>query len=264
METLGYVASLLMGITVGLMGGGGSILTVPILVYLFAISPIEATTTSLFIVGVTSLFTAIQYALRRQLDFEVAAIFSLPCVVGIYLARNILLPSLPEIILLPAGVEIEKGSFILIAFATLMIAASTSMIRQKLDSSLIPSTIHSPVIVGIHGIIVGFVTGFVGAGGGFLILPVLTNVLKLPMRIAIGTSLFIISVNSLFGFTVSALRSPTFLDWGLHLTILAIALVGSFVGAKLSGNVPERKLKRGFGFFVLIVGTAIIIERIFG
>lgn len=263
MEALGYLASLIMGFTIGLLGGGGSILTVPILVYMFAVRPLDATTASLFVVGSTALITSLQYWRRNEADLKVAVIFALPSLIGIFLARNIVLPAIPSLIKLPFGFIIGKDTLVLSSFAFLMIAASASMIRKRPDP---PETmkVHSIGLLGLQGMAVGFVTGFVGAGGGFIILPILANVLKLPMRVAIGTSLFIISINSLFGFMISALRSSSSIDWGLQLTILAIAIAGSFIGAKLAGGIDERKLKRGFGIFVLVVGAAIIIERLLG
>lgn len=260
MEALGYLASLIMGVTIGLLGGGGSILTVPILFYLFSVSPLEATTSSLFIVGSTALITAAQYAFRKQADIKTALIFSLPSLIGIYFARSILLPSIPESVKLPLDFMIDKGSLVLSAFAILMIAASISMIKRK---SVFFETKKSSILkVGFQGIGVGFVTGFVGAGGGFLILPALINLLNLPMRIAVGTSLMIIAVNSLFGFSVSILNHSTRIDWTLQFTILFVALVGSFLGAKFSLKIEEKKLKKAFGWFVLVAGCAIFLERL--
>lgn len=260
MLILGYIASLLMGISLGLMGGGGSILTVPILVYLFHLDPVDATTSSLFIVGSVSLATAIQYGRRKELDFKVALLFALPSLVGIYFARNIVLPRIPNVIGISSSIQVEKGTLILAAFAVLMITASISMLRKKKEN--LEKVKRSKFSVGIQGVVTGFVTGFVGAGGGFMILPVLINVLKLPLRIAIGTSLAIIAINTLFGFFVSLVESSK-INWELQLTVLVIALIGSFLGFKISTRIDDRKLKKGFGWFVFIVGFAILAERIF-
>ncbi len=247
-----------MGVLLGLMGGGGSILTVPILVYLFQMKPVEATTSSLFIVGIVSILTAARYAWRKELKWKIALLFSLPSILGIYLARSIALPNIPEIIQVSETVRIEKGNLILISFSILMIAASISMIRKRNKNTKFFD--RSSLFVGFQGVVTGFVTGFVGAGGGFLILPVLVNILRLPMRIAIGTSLAIIAINTLFGFGVSLVARPQ-IDWKLQVVVLAIALVGSFFGAKISARVDERKLKTGFGWLVLIVGLVMLLER---
>lgn len=260
MEILGYLASLLMGMTIGALGGGGSILTVPILVYLFSVSPIEATASSLFIVGSTALVASAQYATRGQVNFKSALFFSLPSLVGIYFARNVALPSIPDAINLSPGISIEKGDFILSAFSVLMIAASISMIKKKSQEEFLKS--RSSLAIGAQGVGVGFITGFVGAGGGFLILPALVNFLKLPMRVAVGTSLVIIAVNSLFGFWVSIFGGSSQANWSLQLTILGLALVGSFIGARLSDQVDENRLKVAFGWFVLMAGCGIFLERV--
>lgn len=261
MEALGYVASLVMGITIGLLGGGGSILTVPILVYLFAIRPSEASTASLFIVGCISLIASVQYKIKNVADWKTGILFSLPSLVGIFVARSVVLPVIPDVIELPFGISLEKDSLILVTFAVLMIAASTSMIRVR-SLSAVETRTQSTVLVGLQGMVVGFVTGFVGAGGGFLILPVLVNVLMLPMKVAIGTSLFIIAINSLFGFSVSALSGAAIIDWHVQLMVLALGLAGSFIGAKLSGKMDEQKLKKMFGWFILSMGVIIILERV--
>lgn len=259
MEIIGYLASFIMGISLGLMGGGGSILTVPILVYLFQMHPLDATTSSLFIVGSVSLITAVRYGLRNELDFKIALLFSFPSLIGIYFARNVVLPGIPESIALTNAFQIEKGTLVLVAFSILMIAASVSMILQKKEN--LEKKNRSKIFIGAQGVATGFVTGFVGAGGGFMILPVLVKLLHLPMRIAIGTSLAIIAINTLFGFSVSLLKSPN-IDWKLQFIVLAIALVGSFFGLKMSSRIDEKKLKKVFGWFVLIVGLVILIERI--
>lgn len=260
MELAGYLASIFMGVTIGLLGGGGSILTVPILVYLFSVPPIEATTSSLFIVGSTALVTSGQYAVKRQLDVKTALIFSLPSLVGIFVSRNLVLPAIPNQIVGPLGVVIEKGALVLSAFAVLMIVAALSMIKKKTQSTTTGN--RSVVAIGAYGTAVGFITGFVGAGGGFLIIPVLVNFLKLPMRIAVGTSLIIIALNSLFGFSVSFLVQASSVNWPLQLTVLGLALVGSVIGTRFAGRIDERKLKIAFGWFVLLAGSAILLERL--
>lgn len=258
MEIAGYVASFIMGILLGLMGGGGSILTVPILVYMFQLPPLVATTSSLFIVGAVSLVATVQYSKRNESNLKVALLFSIPSLAGIYLARNIILPGIPDVMNFGSSLRIEKGTLILVSFAMLMIVASFSMIRGKRDDPL--KKVRSKFFVGTQGVATGVVTGFVGAGGGFMILPVLVNILHLPMRIAIGTSLIIIAINTLFGFSVSLMEAPQ-IDWKLQFIILAIALAGSFFGAKLSTRIDDKKLKKSFGWFVLIVGILILVER---
>ncbi len=261
MDSLGYLAAIVMGISLGLIGGGGSILTVPILVYLFAQDPIVATTGSLFIVGSTALVGAVINARKKMVDFRAGLFFAVPSFVGVFIARNFLLPNLPEVIYAQNGIILTKALLVMITFAILMVLASRAMIRSgrllTTEPAGEPATIRT---IGTHGFLVGVTTGFVGAGGGFLIIPALVVLLKLPMRIAVGTSLAIISTNSLFGLVISANKQA--LDWPLLLRIMVIGVVGVFVGQFLSAFVNERILKKVFGFFVLLVGTLVFIDQI--
>lgn len=260
LEFFGYFAAILMGITLGLLGGGGSILIVPILVYLFSVDPIQATTSSLFIVGATALITSLQYMKRGEVNIKAGTKFALASFLGIYLSRNYILPALPKVIISNQFLVMTSSDLLLVSFAILMILASLAMLKSKNNSDADRQP-GSTLKITFQGIIVGVVTGFVGAGGGFLILPVLVNLVGLRMRIAVGTSLMIIAANSLFGFGVSYFGGAQ-VDWKLQLSILALAVLGSFVGAKFSTKVSEKSLKKGFGVFVLVVGTLIIVERI--
>jgi uncharacterized membrane protein YfcA len=170
-----------------------------------------------------------------------------------------LLPNIPNTIISTDSFELKSSDLILIGFALLMISASFAMLRTK---KIIEVDSHKAIgfRTALHGVAVGLATGFVGAGGGFLILPALVNLVGLNMRTAVGTSLLIIAANSLFGFGVSFLHHSS-IDWMFQLTLLFLAVVGSLVGAKFSSKVSEQSLKKWFGRFVLIVGSLIIIER---
>ncbi len=261
MEILGYFAALIMGLSLGLIGGGGSILTVPILVYLFAQNPLVATTGSLFVVGSTALVGAISSALKKMIDFKIGFLFAIPSFVGVFAARHFLLPNLPEIIYSQHGILLTKALLVMGAFAILMVLASHAMIRSggsaDTQSKEKPAGLFQ---IGYHGFIVGIATGFVGAGGGFLIIPALVILLKLPMKIAASTSLAIIATNSLFGFMISANQQS--LDWNVLLIISGIGVVGIFVGQMLSASVDEKALKKSFGYFILLVGTIILIDQL--
>lgn len=263
MAVLGYLASVLMGLSLGLMGGGGSILTVPILVYLFGLSPIVATGDSLFIVGLTALVGGIFYFRRGEVDLKTGALFALPGFLGVFLARSWLVPSLPDPILSVGTVVITKPLFIMAAFAVLMMTASLSMIRGRKEVSARPQMSSGKKLTLIlgQGFFVGVVAGFVGAGGGFLIIPALVILVGLPMKMAVGTSLFIIATNSLIGF-LGDLQRQRETDWRLMLTIAAIAIVGLFLGMGLSSKVSEKALKKGFGYFVLMMGIFVLFDQI--
>ncbi len=258
MVWLGYLASIVMGVSLGLIGGGGSILTVPILYYLFGQDSITATTNSLFVVGSTALVGAVTHARNGNIDYKTGVLFALPSFLAVYLVRHFLLPALPDTLFSVAGFTMTKGLLVMLAFAVIMLLAAQAMIRRS-------PTVASPgraqlVSVATKGFLVGATTGFVGAGGGFLIIPALVLLLGLPMKLAIGTSLAIIAANSLFGFAVSAPVNAS--DWGLLLTITALGSGGIFVGHALSSQVSESTLKKGFGYFVLILGSLIFLDQI--
>jgi len=264
MEIYGYIASIFMGLSLGMIGGGGSILTVPILVYLFAINPILATAYSLFIVGLTALVGGGFYLKKGEVDLKTGLIFAVPSFVGVYLTRAFVVPQLPDPVFSLGQHAISKPLLIMLVFAVLMVVASISMIKTRKDSVL-PSKDFSPVnrffLISLEGLVVGGITGFVGAGGGFLIIPALVLLVGMPMKIAVGTSLFIIAAKSLLGF-IGDVQHQAFIDWKLLLTVSGIAIIGLFIGMSLSKKVSEKALKKGFGYFVLIMGTFILFDQI--
>ncbi|MDZ4083145.1 MAG: sulfite exporter TauE/SafE family protein [Bdellovibrionales bacterium] len=264
MELLGYIASIFMGLSLGMIGGGGSILTVPILVYLFGINPILATAYSLFIVGLTALFGGVGYLKKGEVDLKTGFIFAVPSFVGVYLTRRFVIPNLPDPVFSVGEMAISKSLLIMLVFAVLMLAASISMIKARKPATA-PKAPLSPAmkfgLISLEGLVVGGVTGFVGAGGGFLIIPALVVLVGMPMKIAVGTSLFIIAAKSLIGF-IGDLQGTAVIDWKLMLTVAAIAIVGLFIGMNLSKKVSETALKKGFGYFVLIMGAFILFDQI--
>lgn len=261
MEALGYIASFAMGITLGLMGGGGSILTVPIMVYLFSISPTVATGYSLFVVGTTALIGSIMYIRKGDIDIKVGLAFAIPSVIGVTVSRSLIIPKIPEVILKTSGLTLTKEILIMATFAVLMIAAS-SMIKKKTERK--PMEVHPLMrvaLIALEGLVIGLIAGFVGAGGGFLIIPALVLLAGLSMRIAIGTSLLIIAIQSLLGFAGDVARGIT-VDWSLLGAVAAIAAIGIVVGSAIAHKIKEAKLKTAFGWFVLIMGAFILIEQL--
>ncbi len=265
MELLGYFASIFMGLSLGMIGGGGSILTVPILVYLFKIDPILATAYSLFIVGLTALVGGFGYLKNGEVDLKTGFIFAVPSFVGVYFTRAFVVPHLPDPVFSVGSTAISKALLVMLVFAVLMVAASISMIRKK-KSGGEPRKELSPAakfgLISLEGLVVGTVTGFVGAGGGFLIIPALVVLVGMPMKIAVGTSLFIIAAKSLIGFTGDLQSRGDMIDWTLMLTVAGIAIVGLFLGMSLSKKVSEATLKKGFGYFVLVMGAFILFDQI--
>jgi uncharacterized membrane protein YfcA len=265
MEILGFFLATLVGVTLGLIGGGGAILAVPILVYVMHINPLLATTYSLFIVGTTALVGGVQKAREENVDFKTVFVFGIPSIITVYTTRMILLPMIPNNLISIGGLLITKPIALLLLFAIVMIAASMSMIKsgnkKNIEVSDSTASYHYKMIL-LEGIFVGLLTGLVGAGGGFLIIPALVILAKMPMQRAVGTSLFIIACNSLFGFS-SEWISGHFIDWKILGPFTLFALGGIFIGFLISKKIPGDKLKKVFGWFVLVMGIYIIIKELF-
>ncbi len=264
MDILGYIASIFMGLSLGMIGGGGSILTVPILVYLFAINPVLATAYSLFIVGLTALVGGGFYLKKGEVDLKTGLIFAVPSFLGVYLTRAYVVPHLPDPVFTFGSQAISKSLLIMLVFAVLMVAASLSMITSKKVSSSPKADLSASnrfLLISLEGLVVGGITGFVGAGGGFLIIPALVLLVGMPMKIAVGTSLFIIAAKSLLGF-IGDVQHQAYIDWNLLLTVSGIAIVGLFIGMALSKKFSEKTLKAGFGYFVLIMGSFILYDQL--
>jgi uncharacterized membrane protein YfcA len=262
MEIVGYLAAILIGIFLGLIGGGGSILTIPILVYLFHIEPVSAGAYSLFIVGATSLVGAWPKYQQGLVNIKTAIIFGIPSILIIYIIRKFILPIIPIQLGEIAGTPITKSFLMMLLFAVLMIAASFTMIFSKSNTDSIPDSkqqFNYPMIL-LEGILVGLISGLLGAGGGFLIIPALVLLSKLPMKKAVGTSLIIIATNSLIGFTGDL--GHHVINWVLLLSITALAILGIFIGDQLSKTIDGAKLKKGFGWFILLMGLYIIIQQL--
>ena len=266
MEILGYIASILIGISLGMLGSGGSILTVPVLVYLMNVNPLLATTSSLFIVGATSMIGGLRAYSRRLVDFRAITEFGIPSIFSIFITRHYILPSLPDIIFTIGNMQVSKGMFLMLVFAILMLTASFTMIytlHEESDQKEVngPDRHNKFLPLALLGILIGFVTGLLGAGGGFLIIPTLVLFLKLPMKKAVGTSLLIIAINSLFGFLFSLKQFEY--NWTILILFTILAGAGIFIGSKLAEKISGTSLKKGFGWFILIMGIYIIIKELF-
>ena len=257
MEILGYVGALFIGLVLGLTGGGGSILTVPILVYLMSINPVTATAYSLFIVGTTSTFGAIQNYRKNLVDIKNGFIFAIPSFVAVYLTRKFIVPRIPEIII-ESPILITKNTFLMLFFAVIMIFGALSVLKKKSQDNNNEEK-RNLILIGIQTFTIGIIIGLVGAGGGFLIIPSLILFAKLPMRKAVGTSLFIIAMNSLVGFIGDVQNLE--IDWVFLLTFSAISVVGIFIGMYLTKYTNESQLKKIFAYFVLVMAAIILLKE---
>ena len=261
MEILGYIASLFIGVSLGLIGGGGSVLTVPVLVYLFSVEPVLATAYSLFVVGTTSLVGAIPKYRKGLVNMKTAIVFGIPSIASVYFTRRFIVPAIPNNVLTIGDFVLTKPVFFMLVFAILMVFASYSMIKGNGNKEEEPTVqkFNYPLII-IEGLLVGLLTGIVGAGGGFLIIPALVILSKLPMKSAIGTSLLIIAAKSLIGFLGDL--SHTTMNWDLLLPVTALAVGGIFIGDRLSKKMQPQILKKLFGWFVLVLGIYIILKEV--
>ncbi|MCO4292687.1 sulfite exporter TauE/SafE family protein [Solitalea sp. MAHUQ-68] len=262
MELIGYAGAILMGLTLGLIGGGGSILTVPILVYLFNVNTVQATAYSLFIVGLTSAVGSVSHFKQGNIDWRSVLLFGLPSVFSVFITRSFLVKFIPETVVSFGEITIDKSMFLLLLFAVVMLFAAYSMIKKpKYTESINSKVTPDNILLIAQGLFVGELTGLVGAGGGFLIIPALVLMANLPIKKAIGTSLVIIVLNSLVGFLSNHVGIQAS-DWSFMLKFFGIAAVGILIGSTLSKKVSNEKLKPAFGWFVLVMGSFIIIKEL--
>lgn len=258
MELFGYFGALCIGLILGLTGGGGSILTVPILVYVMLIDPIIATAYSLFIVGTTSAFGAVQNYRKGLVDIKKGFLFAIPSFIAVYITRRFLVPLIPDTIV-EQPFLLTKSTFLMVFFAVIMVLAAISMLKKKKEVVETAGNIAISTLL-FQTFTIGIIIGLVGAGGGFLIIPSLVLFAKLPMKKAVGTSLFIIAMNSLIGF-LGDVQTIT-IDWKFLSSFTGISIIGIFIGIYLNKYVNESQLKKGFAYFVLFMATFILVKEL--
>ena len=261
MEVSGYIAALFIGIILGITGGGGSILTVPTLVYILNYNPIIATAYSLFIVGTTYGFGAIQNFRKGLVIPKTAFQFAIPSVIGVYLTRKFIVPGIPDVVFYFGSLKLSKATFLMLLFGVVMFMAAYSMLKKRQGKQLIEAAPKSIAVVVVQMFFVGILIGLIGAGGGFLIVPALMKFAKLPIKKAIGTSLLIITLNSLIGFTGDIQNMV--IDWSFLLIFTAISVIGIFVGIYIQQFINEKHLKKIFGIFVLLMSFFILYKEFF-
>lgn len=259
LEFVGFLCSVLVGVVLGLLGGGGSILSIPILVYLFGVEPVTAQAYSLFIVGVTSLVGAIPKYRENLVNLKTGILFGIPSIIAIFVTRHWLVPAIPEIIFHGESFVFTKRELLLGVFAMLMVLASFQLIRNKKEVQSKNAGFRIFLMV-LEGVLIGFLTGLVGAGGGFLIIPALVFLTGLPFKTAVGTSLFVIAINSLTGFAGDVLLYE--MDWNFLLTITALAIGGILIGNVISRRIAALYLRKAFGWFTLVVGAWILTKEL--
>jgi len=261
METLGYFFSVLIGLSLGLLGAGGSILTVPVLVYFFKIDPLLAVRYSLLVVGITSASSTIPKLRNGQVLITQGSIFGLMSMLVIWLTRRLLLPAIPAVLYHNNNFTLTYAAASMIAFALIMLIAAKGMILGKNAPSTDSGPAPSHMVLILSAMATGLITGLLGAGGGFLIVPALMFFFRLDIKTAIGTSLYIIAINALTGF-LSDISSSN-VEWQLLITVSLLAIVGSLLGQKLSQHLDTKSLKNYFGWFILIMGVFIITSQLY-
>lgn len=262
LQIAGFSASLFIGVSLGLIGGGGSILTLPVLVYVLHINPVLSTAYSLFIVGTTALVGSVNYIRRNLINYPVALAFMLPSFITVIIARRLILPQIPESIQLTSAIHISKGVALLMVFALIMLVAAFAMIKDRsVEADPAQNEGHNYKRVALDGALVGLVTGLLGAGGGFLIIPALVVFARLSMKQAVGTSLLIIAINSLIGFATGLDRQA--IDWTFLVEFTTVAVVGISFGSWATRYIEGASLKRAFGWFVLVLSLSIMGHELF-
>jgi uncharacterized membrane protein YfcA len=260
-EIAGYIAAILIGLSLGLIGGGGSILTVPILVYFFKIDPIMATTYSLFVVGLSSSAGAVSHYQKGNVNFKIAFLFGIPSLVSVFIMRKWVMPAMPHHLFDIGSFEITKSVLLMLVFAVLMLAASISMTRKNNEIAAADSQLNYPRLI-LQSVVVGTITGFVGVGGGFLIIPSLVIFAGLPMKKAVGTSLMVMTISSLLG-VLGDVSGPMAINYTFLIMFSAFAIAGIFGGSYLTKYINDTKLKPAFGWFVLLMGLFVLITTLY-
>ncbi|MDM1295458.1 sulfite exporter TauE/SafE family protein [Sphingobacterium sp. N143] len=260
---IGFILAVLVGLSMGLMGSGGSILTLPIFVYLFHIEPQYALDYSLFSIGILALIGSIRPLKKNEINLKTTAIFLVPSLFSVYLTKRYLLAAIPEQFNL-AGVEISRNHTIMLLFSAVIIISASAMVTQRKQVKTVAVIMNSVQIAKITlvGFLVGIMTGLVGAGGGFIIVPALVLLIGIPLKQAIATSLFIIGLNASFGL-VANYQLMEHINWPILILFTLITLIGLQIGSKWKERLDTIKLKGIFGYFLLGIGTLILISEIF-
>ncbi|MDC6389323.1 sulfite exporter TauE/SafE family protein [Maribacter sp. PR1] len=264
LHIFGFISALIIGISLGLIGGGGSILAVPVLAYLFSVNEKVATAYSLFIVGASALVGGWKQHLKGYVDWRTAIVFGVPAIIGVTLVRHYLVPILPDVLFQIGDFEFTRRMGMFGLFAFLMIPAAFSMLKNKteaLGKSGGEVRYNYPLIL-VEGLLVGGITGLIGAGGGFLIIPALVILANVEMKVAVGTSLIIIAIKSLMGFFLGDAFTMD-IDWQFLLIFTSLSFLGIFIGSYASNYINGEKLKKGFGYFILVMAVFIFYMEFF-
>lgn len=262
LHVFGYLSALVIGLSLGLIGGGGSILAVPVLAYLFSINEKSATAYSLFIVGASALVGGWKQHLKGFVDWRTAIVFGIPAIVGVTVVRHYVVPALPEVLFQIEDFSFTRRMAMFGLFAVLMIPAAYSMLKKEKNVIKTGEVAYNYPLILIEGLIVGGITGMIGAGGGFLIIPALVILANVEMKVAVGTSLIIIAIKSLLGFFLGDAITME-IDWNFLALFTGLSFIGIFIGSYLSNFIDGKKLKKSFGYFILFMSAFIFYMEFF-
>lgn len=262
LHIFGYISALIIGVSLGLIGGGGSILAVPVLAYLFSINEKAATAYSLFIVGASALLGGWKQHLKGFVDWKTAIVFGIPAIIGVTAVRHYVVPAMPDILFEFQGFDFTRRMAMFGLFAVLMVPAAFSMLKKEKEKKVTGEVRYNYALILAEGLIVGGITGMIGAGGGFLIIPALVILANVEMKVAVGTSLIIIAVKSLMGFFLGDALTME-IDWTFLGLFTGLSFIGIFIGSYLSNFIDSKKLKKGFGYFILIMAAFIFYMEFF-
>lgn len=255
-----YTASVVIGLCLGLIGAGGSILTIPVFVYILKTDPVASTIYSMFIVGTCSLVGSILSFLKKLVDLKAAILFGIPSVAGVFIARKLIFPALPEKLFLIGSFAVSKDVCIMICLAAIMFFVSLKMLKKKSSTLTMNNDIQTKrIFFLLQGMVTGIVTGMLGIGGGFLIVPALLLWVHLPVRTAIGTTLFIITINSAAGFVSS--YTSIVIEWPLLLKFAVGAIAGILAGTKLSEKIQADNLKKLLAWFIIVTSVYVLYRQ---
>jgi uncharacterized protein len=260
-ELITYAASLFVGLSLGMIGAGGSILTVPVFIFVLKIDPLTSSIYSMFIVGISSLAGGIRSIFHKLVDIKTMIVFGIPSVTGVLVARKFIFPSIPDQLFSIGGFIVSKKILFMICISTLMFFAAVKMLKAASPKTeTLPSVTHVKTgFLITQGFLVGIITGLFGIGGGFLIVPALYFWTHLPMKKAVGTTLLIIAMNSLFSFSTS--YSESLINWSLLLRFSLGAIIGILIGTRIAEKIPSDYLKKMFGWFVMAISFYIVFKQ---
>ena len=262
LHIFGYISALIIGVSLGLIGGGGSILAVPVLAYLFSINEKAATAYSLFIVGASALLGGWKQHLKGFVDWKTAVVFGIPAIIGVTVVRHYVVPAMPNVLFEFQGFEFTRRMAMFGLFAVLMVPAAYSMLKKQKVKEVTGEVNYNYALILAEGLIVGGITGMIGAGGGFLIIPALVILANVEMKVAVGTSLIIIAIKSLMGFFLGDALTME-IDWEFLGLFTGLSFIGIFIGSYLSNFIDGNKLKKGFGYFILVMAAFIFYMEFF-